>query len=67
MIERERRTWGGWTMGEGGTEKRRRRGLERKKGGRDLDKREGIYCHTCEYLPTHILRVSVQLETWSRG
>lgn len=34
--------------------------------GRDLDRGEGIYCHTCEHLPTHILQVSEQPETSSK-
>lgn len=39
----------------------------RGEAGRDLDRGEGIYCHTCEHLPTHILQVSEQPETSSKG
>lgn len=39
----------------------------RGEAGRDLDRGEGIYCHICEHLPTHILQVSEQPETSSKG
>lgn len=42
------------------------KGRKRKKR-RDLDGGEGIYCHTCEHLPTHILQVFEQPGTWSKG
>lgn len=47
-------------------EGKRKRGRQTKEGW-DLDKWVGIYSHICEYLPTHILQVSEQLGTWSKG
>lgn len=52
-----------WRKGSRGEEER-----EHMKGkGRDCNERKRTYCHMCECLPTHILRVSEQLETLSKG
>lgn len=41
----------------------RGRGKRKKEGWDPGREGEGINCHTCEYLPTHILQVSEQHET----
>lgn len=40
---------------------------DRTDGGRDPDESESMHLCTCEHLPAHILQVSEQPETWSKG
>lgn len=36
-------------------------------GGRDPNESKRMHFSTCEHLPAHILQVSEQPETWSKG